>query len=100
MTDTMGTRFRSPLNMAGTRVVAWCLPCLPRRGLTRCGRGATLVEGRSAARRRNTGSRRSGYREEVRRLMPIREQAKRERLVRDGFCVFESVLDAATVALK
>ena len=30
--------------------------------------------------------------------MPIREQAKREQLMRDGFCVFENVLDAGTVA--
>ena len=97
MTDTMGTRFRGALNIAGTRVVAWCLP---RRGLTRCGRGATLVAGRSAACRRNTGSGRSVYREEVRRLMPIREEEQQERLMRAGFCVFENVLDAATVALK
>ena len=27
--------------------------------------------------------------------MPIREQAKWERLMRDGFCVFENVLAAA-----
>ena len=30
--------------------------------------------------------------------MRIREQAKREQLIRDGFCIFENVLDAATVA--
>ena len=30
--------------------------------------------------------------------MRIREQAKRERLIRDGFCTFENVLDAGTVA--
>ena len=31
-------------------------------------------------------------------FMPIREQAKREQLMRDGFCVFENVLDADTLA--
>ena len=30
--------------------------------------------------------------------MRIREQAKREQLIRDGFCIFENVLDAGTVA--
>ncbi len=30
--------------------------------------------------------------------MPIREKDKREQLIRDGFCVFENVLDAQTVA--
>ena len=30
--------------------------------------------------------------------MPIRDQEKRQQLIRDGFCVFENVLDAGTVA--
>lgn len=30
--------------------------------------------------------------------MPVQEQEKREQLIREGFCVFENVLDAATVA--
>ena len=30
--------------------------------------------------------------------MPIREREKREQLIRDGFCIFESVLDTDTVA--
>ena len=30
--------------------------------------------------------------------MAIREQEKREQLIRDGFCIFENVLDAGTVA--
>lgn len=30
--------------------------------------------------------------------MRVREQAKRQRLMHDGFCVFENVLDAGTVA--